>query len=192
MYPFTAEFSLEDFEPSDMAPDSTLLGVEDTKNNRLMQVRVGGYRLLVPTLTLLSAVALPNEVVLRALLSPGNFGFTVDPASRRFATLAIRCSPWAQIRHKFARRALECLAYWMERPSRRAALSVVFHSVLQKRPIELPKTPDRLLFTCTGYRRGSDIMVERLGAMPGQRVWPRDWKRCELRSTRNTAVMAVE
>lgn len=184
-------FALTDFVVSDAAPDQVLTGVHETLNNRLLQLQINGLTMLVPALTVLSAVALPNVVVMRALLSPGEFGFTVESPSRRPGTLSIHNSPWAKLPKHVTRRTLECLAYWLEEDSRRDALSVVFHSVFERRPVEIPRTADILTFDAVGYRRGREVMIEKLGRRPGQPIWPRNWTECELRDIRGRLLKTI-
>jgi hypothetical protein len=176
------DFALQDFETSKSEFDPALIGVADTLNNPLLETRGFGYRLIVPALTLLSAVALPCPGVMRALLSPGSFGFTVVEHSESSARMIIRYSHWAKLGAYVPPRMLECLAYWLERQSRLRSLSSVFHSVVENRPLEIPRTADRLTFICRGYRRGNVFLVEKMGAKPGMSVWPRDFARCELRN----------
>ncbi|WP_431288789.1 hypothetical protein [Roseateles chitinivorans] len=187
-------FSLEEFEPTGEVLDATIFGAGPGKNNPLVVLVRDDVRYLVPSLTLLSAVAFPSPNTLRALLTPGEFGYTMVKSGSHHIDIHCkgpwpppgRTEPWL-----LRMRVHECLAFWLEKAERKRALQRCFYDIYERRPLRIPKADGRIKLRWEVYQEGPLRFIERLGAHQASDIWPHDYRFSDLIGIRGECLSSV-
>src|SRR6218665_3035322 len=174
--------NLANLPDCEFGPDiaKSLLALDDLDSNTFLQAESNGFPLLVPRLSLLSAIAFPAPQIANFIISPGFLGLRRDDALSTTDELVVTRTYSVPI--VLTRiRAYECLGFWLEHPDRKQALHQTFASLLDGAPAVIPHIDAELQFRADGYTDGKSLVVQVLSGIHGFPVWPRRWTRLLIR-----------
>lgn len=145
---------------------------ECTDLNPWLEGRLGGKRLLIPSLSLILAVTAPSPCVFFSLMHPLDAKFYAVRTSS--GSVHIRSTGGLRI-GDFSDRDLACLAYWLQ--GRNACFdNEVFAAILGQEPLPAPRAQGVFRFLIEGYENRDSIVVRRLGQLRSHQCWPVDWE----------------